>query len=168
MVVVVLLGAGIWLVQGVAPRLGMAWEGEVLRHGTATVTDCRRAPSAAFLSYTCAAEVMWDEDVAVLPRSVRAAESPYRVWSTTEIDGEHAVVSHRRPPATRRGSAREVVTTMDHPAGTSRGWIGLGYLAMLVIPVVGGVGSHRILVAMGIAPEPRRRKSPSAKTHDYT
>lgn len=165
-VMAVLLGVGIWAVQGVQPRLGMAWDADVLRHGSATITECRRAPSAAFLSYTCAAEVRWDEDADVLPRSVRPAEPPYRVWSTTDVTGEFSVVSHRRPPATRRGSAHEVLTTDEHPAGTSRGWIGLGYLAMLFIPIAGGVATHRILVAVGIAPERRRGKTSTTQSQE--
>ncbi|MGO1581849.1 MAG: hypothetical protein ACTHXO_01375, partial [Actinomycetaceae bacterium] len=139
-------------------RYGATWDSEVLRSGTADVTDCHRAFSAALLSHRCDATIEWTDEVAWDPRAVRPAEEPYTVWSVDEISGEQPVVTHRQQRSTRRGSHREVVATPEHPAGASSGWMVLGYAALVVLPGAAGVAAHRLLGAAGlIEPKPSRR-----------
>lgn len=145
-VIFALLGGGFWVIQGASVHLGMAWEGDVLRTGTATVGDCRPSARALFLSQVCSADIVWDGDIE-LPRSVREAEAPYEVWSDVALTGEHPVVTHKGFPATRRGQPDEVITTVEHAAGANRGWLGLGYLAMFVVPAAGGILTYLALRA---------------------
>lgn len=156
---VVTLVVGLWATMGWSTRSGSAWDGEVLRTGTAEITDCRRAVSTMFLSHICTAEITWQQEVGVLPSNVGAAREPYRVWSPEPVSGTVEIETHRDYPLTRRGTPQEVITTPEHPAGSGRGWLGAAYAALVVLPLALGLVTLRILIALGIAP----RGTPTGK-----
>ncbi|MGJ3509977.1 hypothetical protein [Enemella sp. A6] len=152
------MGICLWLVPSIANRIGSGWEGEQLRTGTATIVECRRAFTGLFLDHVCTADIRWDAGTTE-PENVLAAQSPYLVWSPTSVEGEHAVASYRRPAVTRRTQPTEVVATLDHPAGTSRMWLGVGYVLAIVLPFLAAGAVMKLGSVLGVGPQVGKRRS---------